>query len=49
MPRPIAVTEEGMVTEVREEQKAKASSPIAVTEGGMVTEAREEQRKTRGY
>lgn len=32
-----------MVTEVREEQKAKANSPIVVTLLGMVTEVREWQ------
>ena len=40
---PISFTEDGMVTEVREEQPKKAPSPIFVTEDGMVTEVREEQ------
>ena len=34
------VTEEGMVTEVRPVQPAKASFPMEVTELGMVTEVR---------
>jgi hypothetical protein len=37
------VTEEGMLTEAREEQRAKAPYSMEVTEEGMVTEAREEQ------
>ena len=32
-----------MVTEVKEEQSAKAQSPILVTLLGMVTEVKEEQ------
>ena len=37
------VTEEGKVTDVREEQLPKAFCPMEVTEEGMVTEARELQ------
>ena len=33
----MAVTEEGMVTEVKLEQPLKAQSPMAVTEEGMET------------
>ena len=42
---PIFVTDDGMVTEVRERQSKKAFLPISVTESGMVTEVSEEQRK----
>ncbi len=37
------VTEEGMETEVRPEQPAKALFPMEVTEEGMETEIRPEQ------
>ena len=33
---PIVVTDDGMVTEVREEQSAKARTPISVTPSGTV-------------
>jgi hypothetical protein len=39
----ISVTEEGMVTEVREEQQQNALRPIYATEDGMVTFVREVQ------
>ena len=39
----MAVTEEGMVTEVKLEQSLMAQSPMAVTEEGMVTEVKLEQ------
>ena len=37
------VTEEGMVTDVSDEQRLNAASPMLVTEEGMVTDVSDEQ------
>jgi len=42
-PPPIEVTDEGIVTELSEEQPSKAPRPIEVTDEEIVTELSEEQ------